>query len=348
MVALPLLSNAGDNSTVGRATLVSDPAPRTAADRWKRLKALYPLSEGTTRATVEADPDARPAKVDEVFRPIPDESLEPVLPPVETSTSASLGAAADSLSDQELEAELPMPLPERPSNPIGPLDEEPAWVLPSPVLAEPVAERPEVEGRATAASAPEPSHVVPAPMDTESSPGRLNLGARATIRQVSQQQRIAPVHVRSMSEIMPVYDPDSDREIRQEALEKSKEFAKRFGADHFGADPYAERAFPEVVMPWEAPNFYYYPLYFEDPALERYGHTHHPLIQPLASIGRFSTQLVFLPYQMTIDPPCREVYALGYYRPGECAPKLRYRVPLNAKAAAVQAATVTGLVFLIP
>ena len=112
--------------------------------------------------------------------------------------------------------------------------------------------------------------------------------------------------------------------------------------------PFPERTFPAVVMPWDAPNFFHYPLYFEDPALERYGHTHHPLVQPVASIGRFGVQLLSMPYQMTIDPPCREVYSLGWYRPGECVPKLHYQVPLDAKAAAVQAATVTGLVFLVP
>ena len=101
-------------------------------------------------------------------------------------------------------------------------------------------------------------------------------------------------------------------------------------------------------MPWDAPNYFHYPLYFEDPALERYGHTQHPLVQPIASIGRFGVQLLSMPYQMTIDPPCREVYSLGWYRPGECAPKLHYQIPLDAKAAVVQVATVTGLVFLVP
>ena len=48
------------------------------------------------------------------------------------------------------------------------------------------------------------------------------------------------------------------------------------------------------------------------------------------------------------NPNLSRLYALGWYRPGECAPKLHYQVPLNANAAAVQAATVTGLVFLIP
>ena len=101
-------------------------------------------------------------------------------------------------------------------------------------------------------------------------------------------------------------------------------------------------------MAWEPTNFYYYPLYFADPALERYGHTYHPVVQPVASLARAGVQFVLLPYQMTITPPCKQEYPLGWYRPGECAPKLHYQIPLNAKAAVVEAAVVTGLFFAIP
>ena len=101
-------------------------------------------------------------------------------------------------------------------------------------------------------------------------------------------------------------------------------------------------------MAWEPTNFYYYPLYFSDPALERYGHSYPRVIQPLASIARFGTQVVFLPYQMAITPPCKPEYPLGFYRPGEYAPKLHYPIPLNAHAAITEAAVVTGLFFIIP
>jgi hypothetical protein len=99
---------------------------------------------------------------------------------------------------------------------------------------------------------------------------------------------------------------------------------------------------------WEASQLFSNPLYFEDPALERYGHSHHKLLQPFVSAGRFSTQLIGLPYQMTIDPICKKMYSLGWYRPGECAPHKHYQIPLNAKAAVVQGSVVTGLIFLIP
>ena len=148
---------------------------------------------------------------------------------------------------------------------------------------------------------------------------------------------------RKISDINPFYDRNRDTDIREFAQEKSKEYE-----GEFKPSPVTVRSFPQVSMEWEASNLSYYPLYFSDPALERTGHTYHPVIQPFASIARFGTQLAFLPYQMTIEPICTEVSPLGWYRPGECAPKLHYQVPLNAQAAAVEAACVAGLYFVIP
>jgi hypothetical protein len=51
---------------------------------------------------------------------------------------------------------------------------------------------------------------------------------------------------------------------------------------------------------------------------------------------------------MTIDPIYKKRYSLGYYRPGEYAPKKLYQIPLNLDAAIVEAGVVTGLFFLIP
>ncbi len=113
-------------------------------------------------------------------------------------------------------------------------------------------------------------------------------------------------------------------------------------------ESYIPRCFPENVFAWEASNIYYNPLYFEDVALERYGHTYPCLIQPFASVGKFGVQLAGLPYQMGIDPICKKIYPLGYYRPGECAPKLHYQIPWNTRAALTQAGVTTGLFYLFP
>jgi len=103
-----------------------------------------------------------------------------------------------------------------------------------------------------------------------------------------------------------------------------------------------------ILYQWQASNLNHYPLYFEDPHLERYGHMHHELVQPFVSVGRFGLQRVGLPYQMTIDPVCKERYTLGWYRPGECAPKQTDQIPWNSTAALNQAAVVTGMFFALP
>ena len=113
-------------------------------------------------------------------------------------------------------------------------------------------------------------------------------------------------------------------------------------------DVYPGRHFGPTVFHWEASNLKYNPLYFEDAPLERYGHTWPEPVQPFVSVGKFGLQLVGLPYQMALDPLHKDVYPLGWYRPGECAPKKIYQIPLNGKAAAVEAGVITGLFFLVP
>ncbi len=109
------------------------------------------------------------------------------------------------------------------------------------------------------------------------------------------------------------------------------------------------RQFAHLQYCWVASNINYYPLYFEDPQLERYGHMHHPLIQPFVSVSRFNWQFLGLPYQMSMKPVAKCVYPLGYFRPGDCeAPKLYHQVPLNFHAMFITAEVYTGLFFIFP
>ncbi|QDT54897.1 hypothetical protein Pan44_29360 [Caulifigura coniformis] len=110
----------------------------------------------------------------------------------------------------------------------------------------------------------------------------------------------------------------------------------------------ADRAFPDLNYMWCASNLYHNPLYFEDVQAERYGQVKcNDFVQPFYSVGKFGVQLIGLPYQMALDNPHDRRYALGYYRPGDCAPRLHYRVPLNARAAAASVPTYAGAVFLL-
>ena len=110
----------------------------------------------------------------------------------------------------------------------------------------------------------------------------------------------------------------------------------------------AGRHFVDTHVLWEPANLFHNPLYFEDHALERYGHTHHELLQPIVSIGKFGVQFIGLPYQMALNPAWECQSTLGWHRPGECVPYRYHLPPWNTKAALTAAGTYTGLIFLFP
>ena len=97
---------------------------------------------------------------------------------------------------------------------------------------------------------------------------------------------------------------------------------------------------------WSASNLCHKPLYFENRQLERYGHSHGPFTQPVQSAAHFFVSFFTLPYQMSINPANECQYALGYYRPGNCAPWLKDPVPLSLDGARRQALFVTGMSFI--
>lgn len=122
--------------------------------------------------------------------------------------------------------------------------------------------------------------------------------------------------------------------------------AKRYV--QLGAATYTPRVFPEFTYSFEATNVYSNPLYFEDPTLERYGHTLPPLIQPVASVARFGGQVALFPYQVAMKPLCAKIYPLGWYGPGEYVPYRLYQLPLNPKAVAAEVGTILGVGYVTP
>ena len=97
---------------------------------------------------------------------------------------------------------------------------------------------------------------------------------------------------------------------------------------------------------WTASSLCHKPLYFENQQLERYGHTHGPVLQPFQSAAHFFVSLATLPYQSAIHPPTECQYALGYYRPGNCAPWLKDPIPISLEGLKRQAVVTTGLSFI--
>lgn len=170
-----------------------------------------------------------------------------------------------------------------------------------------------------------------------------------------------PAQLRKINEILPYFDYEPDPDVDDPCLNLCPRPdglpCKQYGEGELvppcptevglGDDPFTPRSIPPSVFAWKASNIHYNPLYFEDVPLERYGHT-YGCVQPIVSLGKFGVQLVGLPYQMALDPPCKTVYPLGYYRPGEPAPKLCYQVPFNARAAAIAAGFYTGAAAILP
>ncbi|RCS42144.1 hypothetical protein DTL42_20145 [Bremerella cremea] len=112
--------------------------------------------------------------------------------------------------------------------------------------------------------------------------------------------------------------------------------------------PFLGRHWAPLEVNWTASALCHKPLYFEERALERYGHTTGPVSQVVLSGAHFFGSAALLPYQMGIHPPTECRYALGYYRPGDCAPYLIPPVPLSARGAAYQSAAILGAVYWIP
>ncbi|MDA8743932.1 hypothetical protein N9N28_04790 [Rubripirellula amarantea] len=111
---------------------------------------------------------------------------------------------------------------------------------------------------------------------------------------------------------------------------------------------YVPRSWTPATMTWKASNLCHNPLYFEDVNLERYGHTHGPVLEPIVQTAHFFGNIAVLPYKMGVHGPTECQYSLGYYRPGNCAPWIKPPVPLSLRGAYSQAAVMTGMFWLIP
>lgn len=113
-----------------------------------------------------------------------------------------------------------------------------------------------------------------------------------------------------------------------------------------GQGEFAGRCWTPQLSTWYASNLCHKPLYFENVQLERYGHSAGPFMGPIRSSAHFFGSLAFWPYHTAINPPNECIYALGHYRPGNCAPWLVDPFPFSARGMVRQGAVVTGAAFL--
>ncbi len=156
----------------------------------------------------------------------------------------------------------------------------------------------------------------------------------------SDQPESADTKSRTISEIRPSLDY-AWGDVETESLPQNFDV-------NTDDEPMARVIGSPLLLQWAASDVWYHPLYFEDPALERYGHTYNKHIQYVMSPVKFVGDAAMLPYKSTLRPHGSREYPLGWYRPGECAPYLKYKPAWNGEAAAHQALAVGGLFFLIP
>ncbi len=109
-----------------------------------------------------------------------------------------------------------------------------------------------------------------------------------------------------------------------------------------------ERGVSYKPVHWKPSLVCHYPLYFEDPMLERHGHNRWGCLQPLAAGAKFFGNIPLLPYRATLQPRRECVYALGSYRAGSCAPLLRDQLPYDRNAMVVEALANAGFFWGMP
>jgi hypothetical protein len=115
-----------------------------------------------------------------------------------------------------------------------------------------------------------------------------------------------------------------------------------------GDKEYTDRCFSPVTYTWKASALCHKPLVFEEPQLERYGHSFRPIVQPICSAAHFFICVPAIPYILGVEPPNECVYTLGYYRPGSCAPYTIDPLPLSVRGALFEGAAIAGGVALLP
>jgi hypothetical protein len=115
-----------------------------------------------------------------------------------------------------------------------------------------------------------------------------------------------------------------------------------------GESQFVPRTWDCLTYTWKASALCHKPLYFEEVALERYGHSRGPILDPLVSAAHFFVTVPLLPYEMGVEPPCECEYTLGYYRPGSCAPWIIDGFPISLRGMALECTAATGAAFAIP
>lgn len=140
--------------------------------------------------------------------------------------------------------------------------------------------------------------------------------------------------------------PEVPREAKQIELDLPKNLACSYLQSGIPGY-YLTRGYGTRRAPRNTHRFYNNPLYFEDPNLERCGQSNGCLTTFTSAI-QFATMAALLPYQTAADHPRDCVPALPDCPTCQSFGPDAYFPEWSWKAAAVQGAAVTGLIFVIP
>lgn len=181
-------------------------------------------------------------------------------------------------------------------------------------------------------------------LDEPAEPADANAGEPTTAQEDSDAVQIDGRDEDGLKSIR-----DLTLDIRPEEGELPRDFAaaKFLDAGEVRHVPGINRPWPLYEFSWEASAVCHRPLYFEEVNLERYGYS-YGFLQPILSGAHFFGRVPALPYLMTAEPHRDCVYTLGHYPPGSYAPYHIHYPPISLRAAAVEAAVISGLIFAIP
>jgi hypothetical protein len=341
------------------AALEPQPGEALAGDTEEALPAL-PETGAAGAVATEPAVEVTPGPAD-----LPEPAAEPevagraeALPPLPAEAEA-LPAEPETGSVAEELPTLPPSSAELPdvSNPDAVLEPSPA----------PAAVEVEQAPAAIEPAAPAPGSSLN-PTDISAQTSRLSPELRQRVEQIARRQEEDLIRRGQQPQVPPNPTPVNELESNRDVM-VGGDMRTITQADISRAPSPAEarpiRAIPvpEDFVPlgprnwtpqrkyWAAAATCHLPLYFQDAALERYGHsvesffgpkgryaTYHiddptqstqrnQIAQPFFSAGLFAFQILALPYNMIVDPPWEAEYDLGYFRPGDTVPTDVYYLP---------------------
>jgi hypothetical protein len=113
-------------------------------------------------------------------------------------------------------------------------------------------------------------------------------------------------------------------------------------------DRFNPRSWQPLTYTWKASALCHKPLFFEQEALERYGHSAGWGCEELLAGAHFFGDVALLPYHFGVEGPCECIYDLGVYRPGDCAPWIVDGFPVSLRGAATAAVGYGAVIALFP